>query len=111
MNYPGKILGIENTEGVTPQGDIATPTARPGSIKAEPQALPTPRPQPDSGFLGEYNEKCLDTMKVDLLILMTPTNRDSVPALLTPGEFVLNKEAVALFGPQIEKMKPSWTRS
>ena len=33
-----------------------------------------------------------------------PTNRDSVPAMLTPGEFVLNKEASTLFAPQIEAM-------
>ena len=33
-----------------------------------------------------------------------PTNRDTVPAMLTPGEFVLNKEAVQLFGPKIEAM-------
>lgn len=33
-----------------------------------------------------------------------PTNRDSVPAMLTPGEFVLNKEAVQMYGPVIEQM-------
>ena len=33
-----------------------------------------------------------------------PTNRDSVPAMLTPGEFVLNKEASNMFGPAIEAM-------
>ena len=33
-----------------------------------------------------------------------PTNRDSVPAMLTPGEYVLNKEASQMFGPMIEKM-------
>ena len=33
-----------------------------------------------------------------------PTNRDSVPAVLTPGEFVLNKEASTMFAPIIEKM-------
>ena len=33
-----------------------------------------------------------------------PTNRDSVPAMLTPGEFVLNKEAVQMYGPIIEQM-------
>ncbi len=33
-----------------------------------------------------------------------PTNRDTVQAMLTPGEFVLNKEAVQLFGPKIEAM-------
>ena len=36
--------------------------------------------------------------------LNDPTNRDSVPAMLTPGEFVLNKEATTMFGPLIEKM-------
>ena len=36
--------------------------------------------------------------------LNDPTNRDSVPAMLTPGEFVLNKEASIMFGPQIEAM-------
>ena len=36
--------------------------------------------------------------------LNDPTNRDSVPAMLTPGEFVLNKEATAMYGPIIEKM-------
>ena len=38
--------------------------------------------------------------------LNDPTNVDTVPAMLTPGEFVLNKEATAMFGPQIEA---SWT--
>ena len=33
-----------------------------------------------------------------------PTNRDSVHAMLTPGEFVLNKEASTMFAPIIEKM-------
>ena len=36
--------------------------------------------------------------------LNDPTNRDSVHAMLTPGEFVLNKEATAMYGPIIEKM-------
>ena len=36
--------------------------------------------------------------------LNDPTNRDSVPAMLTPGEFVLNKEATAMYGPIIEQM-------
>lgn len=36
--------------------------------------------------------------------LTDPTNVDSVPAMLTEGEFVLNKEATAMFGPIIEKM-------
>ena len=36
--------------------------------------------------------------------LNDPTNVDTVPAMLTPGEFVLNKEATAMFGPQIEAM-------
>jgi len=33
-----------------------------------------------------------------------PTNRDTVPAMLTPGEFVLNKEASQMYGPTIQKM-------
>lgn len=33
-----------------------------------------------------------------------PTNRDTVPAMLTPGEFVLNKEASNMFAPVIEQM-------
>ena len=33
-----------------------------------------------------------------------PTNRDTVPAMLTPGEFVLNKEASQMYKPQIEAM-------
>ena len=36
--------------------------------------------------------------------LNDPTNVDSVPAILTPGEFVLNKEATAMYGPLIEQM-------
>ena len=36
--------------------------------------------------------------------LNDPTNRDTVHAKLTPGEFVLNKEASAMFGPMIEQM-------
>lgn len=33
-----------------------------------------------------------------------PTNRDTVPAMLTPGEFVLNKEATEMYGPVIQQM-------
>ena len=33
-----------------------------------------------------------------------PKGSDTVPAWLTPGEFVVNKEATDLFGPQIEQM-------
>ena len=33
-----------------------------------------------------------------------PTNRDTVPAMLTPGEFVLNKEATQMYGPVIQQM-------
>ena len=36
--------------------------------------------------------------------LTDPTNVDSVPAMLTPGEFVLNKEASQMFAKQIEAM-------
>jgi len=36
--------------------------------------------------------------------LTDPTNRDSVPAMLTPGEYVLNKEATEMYGPIIEQM-------
>ena len=36
--------------------------------------------------------------------LNDPSNRDTIPAMLTAGEFVMNKEATAMFGPQIEKM-------
>ena len=36
--------------------------------------------------------------------LNDPSNRDTVPAMLTEGEFVLNKEATAMFGPLIQKM-------
>ena len=36
--------------------------------------------------------------------LTDPTNRDSVPAILTPGEYVLNKEATQMYGPIIEQM-------
>ena len=36
--------------------------------------------------------------------LNDPTNVDSVPAMLTPGEYVLNKEASAMYGPLLEKM-------
>ena len=36
--------------------------------------------------------------------LNDPTNVDSVQAILTPGEFVLNKEATAMYGPLIQKM-------
>ena len=31
-----------------------------------------------------------------------PTNRDSGTARLTPGEYVLNKEATEMYGPIIE---------
>ena len=33
-----------------------------------------------------------------------PRGSDTVPAWLTPGEFVVNKEATDMFGPQIEQM-------
>ena len=36
--------------------------------------------------------------------LTDPTNRDTVPAMLTPGEFVLNKEASQMYAPYIEQM-------
>ena len=36
--------------------------------------------------------------------LNDPSNRDTIPAMLTAGEFVMNKEATAMFGPQIKKM-------
>ena len=36
--------------------------------------------------------------------LNDPTNVDTVPAMLTEGEFVLNKEATQMFGPIIEEM-------
>ena len=36
--------------------------------------------------------------------LNDPTNVDSVPAMLTPGEYVLNKEATNMYGPLIEQM-------
>ena len=36
--------------------------------------------------------------------LNDPTNVDSVPAVLTPGEFVINKEASAMYGPLLEKI-------
>ena len=47
LNYPGKILGIENTQGVTPPPgeEPPLPIARPDSIAGEEQAIPTPRPE------------------------------------------------------------------
>ena len=36
--------------------------------------------------------------------LNDPTNVDTVPAMLTEGEFVLNKEAAQMYGPIIEQM-------
>ena len=36
--------------------------------------------------------------------LNDPTNIDTVPAMLTPGEYVLNKEATAMYQPMIEQM-------
>ena len=33
-----------------------------------------------------------------------PKGTDTVPAWLTPGEFVVNKEATEMFGPTIKKM-------
>ena len=36
--------------------------------------------------------------------LTDPTNRDTVPAMLTPGEFVLNKEASQMYAPYVEQM-------
>ena len=36
--------------------------------------------------------------------LNDPSNVDTVPAMLTEGEFVLNKEATQMFGPVIEEM-------
>ena len=61
LNYPGKILGIENTEGVAPPPgeEPPLPTTRPDSIAGEEQALPTPRPEQSEGdgvmdFLKKY---------------------------------------------------------
>ena len=42
--------------------------------------------------------------------LNDPSNVDTVPAILTKGEYVLNKEATALFGPQIEAMNQAGLR-
>lgn len=42
--------------------------------------------------------------------LTDPTNRDSVPAMLTPGEWVLNKEASQMFGPQLQAMNDAGLR-
>ena len=36
--------------------------------------------------------------------LNDPTNKDTVPAMLTEGEFVLNREASQMYGPQVEAM-------
>ena len=36
--------------------------------------------------------------------LNDPSNVDTIPAMLTAGEFVMNKESTAMFGPQIEAM-------
>ena len=36
--------------------------------------------------------------------LNDPTNVDTIPAMLTEGEYVVNKEATAMYGPLIEKM-------
>ena len=36
--------------------------------------------------------------------LNDPTNVDTIPAMLTEGEFVLNKEATQMYGPLIEQM-------
>ena len=44
LNYPGKILGIENTVGVPAPEGMPVPIARPGSIQAE--AVPTPKLKP-----------------------------------------------------------------
>ena len=70
LNYPGKILGIENTQGVPAPAGMPVPIARPGSIQPEaiptptarPEGLgiptPTPRPQEESpmwkSFLNDY---------------------------------------------------------
>ena len=36
-----------------------------------------------------------------------PTNRDTVPAMLTPGEFVINKEATQMYADQLKAMNNS----
>ena len=58
LNYPRKILGVENTEGVTPPPGMTPPmpTPRPS---AQPGAMPTPRPdnlgQPEwKQFMNKY---------------------------------------------------------
>ena len=56
LNYPRKILGVENTQGVRPPGDVPLPTARPGQ---EPQALPTPRPEEEGGLMSFLNKYVL----------------------------------------------------
>ena len=52
------------------------------------------KPNPSPGMFNEGGNVDIED----------PTNRDTIPAMLTKGEFVLNKEAVSLFGPQIEQM-------
>ena len=39
-----------------------------------------------------------------MIDITDPTNRDTVPAMLTPGEFVLNREATEMYGPIIQQM-------
>ena len=39
--------------------------------------------------------------------LTDPTNRDTVPAMLTPGEFVINKEATQMYADQLKAMNNS----
>ena len=53
LNYPRKILGVENTQGVRPPGDVPSPVARPG----QDVELPTPRPQQEEGGLMSFLNK------------------------------------------------------
>ena len=46
LNYPGKILGIENTQGVPAPEGMPVPIARPDRIPQEVMPTPTPRPNP-----------------------------------------------------------------
>ena len=69
--------------------------------KASPQPGADSTFQMLSGFGLTGNDPMVPASNPDL---DDPTNRDSVHAMLTPGEFVLNKEATEMYGPVVEQM-------
>ena len=129
-NYGGPIYrpdGSIGPEGINPP--LATALA-PQQAPAAPMAAPMPTPPMRMSFADKVAKakSVIEKNKADSMPLPTPMmdaegdggvmgdvtyadhsvgpdmGSDTVDAKLTPGEFVMNKEATEMYGPEIEKM-------